>query len=46
MAVLGKLMHAWNAFLNQAPADRFGTSSFGVSYGGNARPDRVRKHIE
>lgn len=42
MAALGKLRHAWNAFLNQTPADSFRTSEFGVSYGGYGRPDRVR----
>jgi hypothetical protein len=42
MAALGKLRHAWNAFLNQTPADNFRTSEFGVSYGGYGRPDRVR----
>lgn len=42
MAVFGTLKHAWNAFLNQPPANRITGSTFreGVTYSG--RPDRVR----
>lgn len=40
MAVFGTIKHAWNAFLNQAPADGFRGTDYGMSYGG--RPDRVR----
>lgn len=40
MAALGKLRHAWNAFLNQAPSDPIRSAGYGISYGG--RPDRMR----
>jgi hypothetical protein len=43
MAVLGKLKHAWNAFLNQAPNDPIRNSGYGISYGG--RPDRIRLNV-
>lgn len=42
MAVLGTIRHAWNAFLNQAPADKSGNSAFGMGVGYSGRPDRVR----
>ena len=40
MAVLARLKHAWNAFLNQDPAQRIRSYGEGASFGN--RPDRVR----
>lgn len=40
MAALGKLKHAWNAFLNQGPQDRFSSLDRGAVTA--SRPDRVR----
>lgn len=43
MAVFGTIKHAWNAFLNQAPAERISSNStFGAGVAYSGRPDRVR----
>jgi hypothetical protein len=44
MATIGsRLAHAWNAFLNQNPEDRFKSYDGAMNFGG--RPDRVRFSI-
>jgi hypothetical protein len=42
LSTLGRLRHAWNAFLNQ-DKDRVRSSEYGGSYG--SRPDRIRPII-
>ena len=40
MAVLSRIKHAWNAFLNQDPGQRFASAGPAANFG--SRPDRVR----
>lgn len=43
MAALGRLKHAWNAFLNQKPSDPIRGFDYGTSYYG--RPDRMARNM-